>query len=166
MVFRTDSFHIEFVSWLHVIRGMHLFHRSKGTLPYRDTKEQSKVDPRCSLFQQALTVCLRFCEAYGSVIAYYSAAIGALGASIVIPILNEYASCQLLNRRFEGGCKYPYLSEVARNGVGWLLFFLGTLAGWIPWVIFSWNYYKVFNLYSVSIEDEGKKNCFLFFQKV
>lgn len=145
---------------------MLLFHRSSGTLPYRNTKEKLKVDPRCSLFHQMYAVCLRFCEAYGSIIAYYGAAIGALGASIVIPILNEYTTFELLNHRFEGGCKYPYLSEVARNGVGWLLFFLGTLVGWIPWIVFSWNYYKVFNMYSVSIEDEGKKTRFLFFQKV
>lgn len=128
MVFRTDSFHIEFVSWLHVIRGMHLFHRSKGTLPYRDTKEQSKVDPRCSLFQQALTVCLRFCEAYGSVIAYYGAAIGALGASIVIPILNEYASCQLLNRRFEAGASI----RTCRKSLG--MEWAGCSSSWERWL--------------------------------
>ena len=32
---------------------------------------------------------LRFCEAYGSVLAYYGAAAGALLASIIVPILNE-----------------------------------------------------------------------------
>ena len=71
-----------------------------------------------------------------------------------------------LTCRFDGGCKYPYLSEVARDGWGWWLFFLGTLMGWIPWILFGWSYYKAFCMYAIAIEVEWRRHLFLFFQKV
>ena len=45
---------------------------------------------------------------------------------------------------FEGGCKYPYLSEVARDGFGRFLFLFGANISGIAWIIFSFNYYSVF----------------------
>lgn len=68
--------------------------------------------------------------------------------------------------RFEGGCKYPYLSEVARSGLGWLSFFLGTGVGWIPWIIFAFDYYRVFSLFGMTVTDPRKKRRYMFSQKV
>lgn len=68
--------------------------------------------------------------------------------------------------RFEGGCKYPYLSEVARGGVGWLAFLIGTGVGWIPWIIFSLDYFRVFSLYGMTVADPSRKRRYMFSQKV
>ena len=67
---------------------------------------------------------------------------------------------------FEGGCKYPYLSEVARGGWGWFLFFTGTLIGCLPWIIFAFDYYKVFKLLALTIKDQLERKVYIFWQKV
>ena len=72
----------------------------------------------------------------------------------------------LLNFRFEGGCKYPYLSEVARSGFGWLSFLVGTGIGWIPWIIFAFDYYRVFTLFGMTVAEPKRKRRYLLSQKV
>ena len=85
-------------------------------------------------FYQVCRKCYFFLEAYGSVIAYYGSVVGAVTAALWAPLANE----------FEGGCKYPYLSEVARSGFGRFLFLCGSILGGIGWIIFSVNYFTVF----------------------
>lgn len=68
--------------------------------------------------------------------------------------------------RFEGGCKYPYLSEVARKGVGWWTFFLGALLGCFPWMLFSVDYYRTFKAIGALIESKTRRKWYLFFQAV
>lgn len=113
-------------------------------------------DRRCSWIRLKLTRLYKYCEAYGSIIAYYGASFGALVSSVIVTVLNE----------FEGGCKYPYLSEVARGGVGWLAFLIGTGVGWIPWIIFSLDYFRVFSLYGMTIADPSRKRRYMFSQKL
>ena len=67
---------------------------------------------------------------------------------------------------FEGGCKYPYLSEVARGGWGWSVFLLGTFVGFLPWIIFAFDYYKVFKLLSLTIKSQAERKLYVFRQKV
>ena len=102
-----------------------------------------------------LTRLYKYCEAYGSIIAYYGASFGALFAALIVVIMNE----------FEGGCKYPYLSEVARSGAGWLCFLVGTGIGWIPWIIFAFDYYRVFTLFGMTVTEPKRKRRYLLSQK-
>lgn len=55
---------------------------------------------------------------------------------------------------------------MARSGLGWFFFFVGTTIGCIPWIIFSSNYYKVFKMYSLCIENATERKLYLFNQKI
>ena len=47
-----------------------------------------------------------------------------------------------------------------------MFFFVGTTIGCIPWIIFSFSYYNVFKVYSLSIESKWKRALFLFHQRI
>lgn len=55
--------------------------------------ENTKVDMsnirRCSWIRMKLTRLYKYCEAYGSIIAYYGASFGALFAAVIVTVLNE-----------------------------------------------------------------------------
>lgn len=93
-------------------------------------------------------------EVYGGIIAYYGTSIGVLFAASISPILNE----------FQGGCKYAYVSEVARRGIGWWSFFLGSLIGFGPWIVFSWHYFFVMRQFASTIPVTWKRVLYLICQ--
>lgn len=119
-----------------------------------------------SKWKRFSTWIITFCQTYGSVIAYYGASYGAFFSALSVPLLNEYYITEQMICRFEGGCKYPYLSEVARKGVGWWTFFLGALIGCFPWMVFSVNYYQTFKAVGCLIKKDSRRKCFMFFQVV
>ena len=45
---------------------------------------------RCSWVRMKLTRLYKYCEAYGSIIAYYGASIGALFAAVIVTVTNEW----------------------------------------------------------------------------
>lgn len=49
-------------------------------------------------------------------------------------------SVPLLTCRFQGGCLFPYLSEVGREGYNRVIFVASTLVSFFPWLIFSMYY--------------------------
>ena len=91
---------------------------------------------------------------YGGIIAYYGASVGVLFAAVVSPILND----------FQGGCMYAYVSEVTRSGIGWWSFFLGSLIGVGPWILFSWDYYSVMRQFASTIPVSWKRVLYLLCQ--
>lgn len=72
----------------------------------------------------------------------------------------------LIYTSFEGGCKYPYVSEVARSGVGWYCFFLGAILGGVPWILFSFSYFHTFSQYAFMISSHFKRLLFLTMQYI
>ena len=68
--------------------------------------------------------------------------------------------------RYEGGCKFPYLSEVARNGLGWWSFFIGTTIGCLPWILFSIDYFQTFKHIAMSFNNSTKRILFILKQYV
>ena len=108
----------------------------------------------------------QFCEAYGSVAAYNGASFGAFLSALFVPILNEYSPLLSVSIRFEGGCKYPYLSEVARSGLGWWCFFSGAIVGCIPWILFSFSYYRCFADLAATLESEKQRRWLVCFESV
>lgn len=55
---------------------------------------------------------------------------------------------------------------MARSGFGWFSFFIGTGVGWIPWIIFALDYYRVFTLFGMTITEPKRKRRYLFSQRV
>ena len=109
---------------------------------------------------------IAFCKAYGSIFAYYGAGFGAFFSALWVAFFNELVIAFHIKYRYEGGCKFPYLSEVARNGFGWASFFIGTTIGCLPWILFSFDYYNAFRLLSMSIDNSCKRNLYIWRQRV
>ena len=110
---------------------------------------KSVWDYGCQWFKTAF----QFCEAYGSVIAYSGASFGAFLAAMFVPIMNESSLLLSLKNRFEGGCKYPYLSEVARSGLGW-------------WILFSLSYYRCFTGIAATLTNEKRRRWLVCLESV
>ena len=67
-----------------------------------------------------------------------------------------------VTHRFQGGCLFPYLSEVGREGYNRVIFVASTLVSFIPWLIFSmyymftnWSYaqFVIPNIFSRGVFD-------------
>ena len=116
--------------------------------------------------RQWFKTAFQFCEAYGSVIAYNGASFGAFLAALFVPIMNESSLLLSLKNRFEGGCKYPYLSEVARSGLGWWCFFTGSFIGCVPWILFSISYYRCFTGIAMTLTNEKRRKWLVCLESV
>lgn len=66
---------------------------SKGSLPYskesKDNRSGSEMCRSVSWIRIMLVRFIKFCEAYGAILAYYGSAFGALFSCICVTVLNE-----------------------------------------------------------------------------
>ena len=68
-----------------------------------------------------------YCQLNGGYFALYGLMIPSILMNIFSAVFNE----------FQGGCLYPYLSEVGREGYNRVIFIASTTIVIIPWLIFS-----------------------------
>lgn len=104
--------------------------------------EEYKEEGSNSFWSKSKDVAIQvfyFCQLNGGYFALYGLMIPSILMNIFSAVFNEYSffyfdcnSC-----RFQGGCLFPYLSEVGREGYNRAIFIASTTIVIIPWLIFS-----------------------------
>lgn len=61
---------------------------------------------------------------------------------------------------YQGGCRFPYVSEVSRSGLRQWIFIIASILGGIPWIIFSFSYFGVFIRYAPQISNKFQRIIF------
>ena len=67
----------------------------KNTLPYsnksgNNTKSSSHAIAKNYSIKQSINQFIKYCQAYGSIYAYYGAGFGAFISALVVAVFNEY----------------------------------------------------------------------------
>lgn len=92
---------------------------------------------------------LDFVRVYGCFVAKYVLLVIQLLINLLSAFKNDY----------QGGCKFPYISEAGREGINRQLFILSTVLAVSPWVVFSLSTARVHVSYSKLLfpAQEGTK---------
>ena len=84
---------------------------------------------------------IHFCEVSGGYITAFTLLLPQIIINIRSALFNQYKCCliQFMNS-YQGGCPYPYISEVGREGFNKVLFEFSTLSALFPWMVFCMYY--------------------------
>ncbi|KNB41451.1 hypothetical protein JH06_5263 [Blastocystis sp. subtype 4] len=89
--------------------------------------EMNEGDSVCTRLKKLLLRGFYFCQLNGGYFALYGLMLPGILMNILSAVFNE----------FQGGCSFPYISEVGREGVNQVIFVTSTAIIIIPWLIFS-----------------------------
>ena len=87
--------------------------------------------------KDALLKCYYFFQLNGGYFALYGIILPGILMNILSAIFNECLLSIMLIRRYQGGCSFPYISEVGREGLNRGIFVTSTVIIIVPWLIFS-----------------------------
>ena len=83
---------------------------------------------------------INFCEVSGGYITAFTLLLPQIIINIRSAIYNQWEPIFVLMYSYQGGCPYPYISEVGREGFNKILFEFSTLSALFPWIIFCMYY--------------------------
>ena len=100
--------------------------------------EMNEGDIVCTRLKKLLLRGFYFCQLNGGYFALYGLMLPGILMNILSAVFNEcwFLDCDYFSR-FQGGCSFPYISEVGREGVNQVIFVTSTAIIIIPWLIFS-----------------------------
>ena len=103
------------------------------------SEDQDNKHPRdfISTCKSICTHMFYYFQLNGGYFALYGLMIPSILMNIFSAIFNEYYLCVFSICRFQGGCYFPYLSEVGREGYNRIIFVASTTIVIIPWLTFS-----------------------------
>lgn len=87
--------------------------------------------------KNTLLKCYYFFQLNGGYFALYGIILPGILMNILSAVFNECVLSTKLTGRYQGGCSFPYLSEVGREGLNRGIFVASTVIIIIPWLIFS-----------------------------
>ena len=87
--------------------------------------------------KDTLLKCYYFFQLNGGYFALYGIILPGILMNILSAVFNECILCISLTRRYQGGCSFPYISEVGREGLNRVIFVTSTVIIIVPWLIFS-----------------------------
>lgn len=125
--------------------------------------EVNEGDSICTRLKKLLLRGFYFCQLNGGYFALYGLMLPGILMNILSAVFNEYSFLDFTHTiRFQGGCSFPYISEVGREGLNQVIFVASTAIIIVPWIIFSafflftsWSYaqFVIPNLFYRGIFD-------------
>ena len=87
--------------------------------------------------KDGLLKCYHFFQLNGGYFALYGIILPGILMNILSAVFNECFLLIKLTGRYQGGCSFPYISEVGREGLNRGIFVTSTVIIIVPWLIFS-----------------------------